>query len=193
MWNELRPAIVLVALLTVTTGMVYPVVVTVIAQVVFHPQAGGSLIEQNGIAVGSALIGQGFSEPAYFHPRPSAAGTNGYDATASGGSNLGPTNKSFIEQVGRLSQELAMENPGRPVPVELVTASGSGLDPHLSPAAAEFQVPRVARARGLPEEQVRDLVHRYVEGRQFGLLGEPRVNVLMLNLALDRTHPTATP
>jgi len=174
---------------TILLGIVYPLVVTGIAQVLFPHKANGQLISQNGKLIGSSVIGQPFGEPTYFHSRPSAAGT-GYDATASGGTNLGPTNKALISRVQSHAEALQKENPGVPVPVDLVTTSASGLDPHISIAAADFQIPRVARARGISESQVRQLVAAHTEYRQFGFLGEPRVNVLELNLALDReaTH-----
>jgi potassium-transporting ATPase KdpC subunit len=164
--------------------------VTGLAQVMFPDKANGQLIRnQDGIVIGSRLIGQPFSSPGYFRSRPSAAGANGYDATASSGSNLGPTNPKLVDRVKSDAEKLQSENPGKQVPVDLVTTSGSGLDPHISPAAAEFQVPRVARERGMTEEELRHVVAAHTEGRQFGFLGEARVNVLELNLDLDDEKP----
>jgi K+-transporting ATPase ATPase C chain len=198
MLKEIRPAIVLLVALTLITGLVYPLVMTGVAGVIFPGQAQGSLIEKDGKVVGSALIGQVFSKDEYFHGRPSATNTPDpqdstktvdapYNAANSMGSNLGPTNKALIDRVKGDVDKLKEENPSTPAPIDLVTTSGSGLDPHISPAAALFQVPRVAKARNLPEDRVRQLVTEHTEGRFLGLLGEPRVNVLALNLALDRT------
>ena len=186
MSSEIRPAILITLFLTAITGILYPLAMTGLAQVVFPHQANGSLMVEGGQVVGSELIGQNFSGEAYFHPRQSAAGTNGYDATASGGSNLGPNDAGLLKRIGDSARQLAQERPGAPIPVDLVTTSGSGLDPHISPAGAELQVARVAKARSLSADAVRDLVRANTEGRQFGILGEPRVNVLLLNLALDR-------
>jgi K+-transporting ATPase ATPase C chain len=172
---------------TVLFGFVYPLVITGLSQVLFPDKANGQLIERNGKLTGSRIIGQNFWGPGYFHSRPSAAGT-GYDSTASGGSFLGPTNKTLLERVRADVQKDQAENPSQPVPIDLVTASGSGLDPDISPASAEFQIPRVARERGMSEERVRALVEKHTLGRQFGFLGEPRVRVLELNLDLDASH-----
>ena len=197
MLKEIRPAIVFVVALTVITGLLYPFAMTGIAGVVFPYQAQGSLIERDGKVVGSALIGQDFTSAGYFHGRPSATVAPDpndstktvpapYNAANSGGSNLGPTNKALIDRVQGDVEKLQQENPSAQVPIDLVTTSGSGLDPDISPAAALFQVPRVAKARNMPEDRVRQLVDEHVEGCTLGFLGEPRINVLALNLALDR-------
>ena len=173
---------------TLLLGLAYPLVVTGLAQLVFTHQANGSLLTRDGHTVGSTLIGQAFVSPAYLHGRPSAAGA-GYDGLASGGSNLGPTSQALTEAVRARVAAAALDRPGAPVPVDLVTASASGLDAHLSPAAALFQAARIARARGVDEDAVRQVITQHIEGRTFGLFGEPRVNVLLVNLALDRQFP----
>ena len=183
--KQIYPAFAITIVLTLLLGIIYPLVITAVATVIFPRQAAGSLIEKNGRVIGSSLIGQPFSGSEYFHSRPSAAG-DGYDATASGGTNLGPASQKLFEtNVKPAAAALQEENAGVPIPVDLVTSSASGLDPHITPAAAEFQVPRVAKRRGMTADEVRRLVREHTEGRQFGLLGEPRVNVLELNLALD--------
>jgi K+-transporting ATPase ATPase C chain len=174
---------------TVLLGIIYPLVVTGFAQVLFPRQANGELIKSGDKLVGSHLIGQPFTAAGYFYSRPSAAGTAGYDPTASGGSNLGPTNKALVDRVNASVQQLQPTNPNTPIPADLVTTSGSGLDPDISPASAEFQIPRVAKERGMSEQDVRALVAKHTKGRQWGFLGEPRVNVLDLNLDLDAVHP----
>ncbi len=189
MMKKIVTSILMLVLMTVLTGIIYPLVMTGIAQVIYPKQANGSLLHRDGKVVGSELIGQNFGSARYFHPRPSAAGANGYDAAASSGSNLGPTNKSFLGVVKSRAEKLRSEN-GLPrnskVPSDLVTASGSGLDPHISPAAAFLQAPRIAKARGISKSKVKAVVDRDIEGRQYGILGEERVDVLQLNLDLDK-------
>jgi len=182
-------AILMTIVTTILLGLVYPLVVTGLAQVFFKDKANGQLIERKGVIIGSRIIGQPFSSPGYFRSRPSAAGTVGYDAGASSGSNLGPTNKKLIDRIKADVEKLQAENPGKPVPIDLVTTSASGLDPHISPASAEFQVSRVARERGVSEDEIRRMVAAHTEGRQFSFLGESRVNVLELNLDLDMRVP----
>jgi K+-transporting ATPase ATPase C chain len=191
MLRSWRTAAVLFLLLTLLTGVVYPVAVTAVARVVFPRQAAGSLIVLGGRPIGSSLIGQPFDSPRYFWGRPSATAPMPYNAAGSGGSNLGPSNPALVEAVRARIEQLRQADPANdsPVPIDLVTASGSGLDPHISPAAAEYQLRRVARERGLREPFVRDLVNQYTESRTMGMLGEPRVSVLRLNLALDGAHP----
>jgi potassium-transporting ATPase KdpC subunit len=197
MLREIRPAIILLVALTLITGLLYPLAMTGLAQVLFPAQANGSMIVLDSKVIGSALIGQQFSDDKYFHGRPSATNTPDpkdatktvdapYNAANSGGSNLGPTNKALIDRVKGDVDKLKQENPSAPVPMDLVTTTASGLDPHISPEAAFFQVPRVAKARNMPEDRLRQLVNQQVEGRILGLLGESRVNVLALNMALDR-------
>jgi K+-transporting ATPase ATPase C chain len=186
--RNLIAAVLMTLVTTVLCGVVYPLVVTGLAQTLFRDKANGQLIERDGKVIGSRIIGQAFSSPGHFRSRPSAAGA-GYDATSSGGTNLGPTNKKLIDAVKAAVDDARKENPNAPVPVDLVTSSASGLDPHISPAAADFQVPRVAKERAISETDVRSLVAAYTDGRQLGFFGEPAVNVLELNLALDGQYP----
>jgi len=187
MKKNLVTAVLMTIATTVLLGIAYPMVVTGLAQVLFRDQANGQLILKDGKVLGSRIIAQSFTAPEYFHPRPSAVS---YDPTNSNGSQLGPTNQKLIDRVSASVAELQKENPNAPVPIDLVTTSASGFDPHISPAAAEFQIPRVAKARGISEDQLRQFVARHIEGRQFGFLGEPRVNVLELNLDLQQKFPT---
>ena len=191
MLSEIKPAILITVVLTVITGFVYPFAITGLSQVLFSHQANGSLIEVNGKVIGSSLIGQNFAKPEYFQPRPSAAGNDGYDPTASGGSNYGPTNQKLIDRVKASVDKFRKENPdySEPIPADLVTASASGLDPHLSPASAYAEAPRIAKARGVDVEAIREIIASNTESRQLGFLGEPRVSVLSLNLALDQHFP----
>ena len=188
MKKNLITAILMTVATTILLGIIYPLVVTGLAQLIFPKQANGQLIQKNGKTIGSSILAQGFSSPAYFHPRPSFAG-NGYDPTNTNGSQLGPTNQKLIDRVKGDTSTAHADNPNSPVPIDLVTGSASGLDPHITPAAAEFQLPRVAKERGTTVEQLRALVQKHTEDRQFGFLGEPRVNVLELNLGLDERFP----
>ena len=188
MWEQLLPGLRIKIFMTILLGVVYPLAMTGISQLVFPHQANGSLIKVGDKVIGSEIIGQNFTKPEYFHPRPSAAGTNGFDATSSGGSNYGATNKKLIDRVSASVEQFRKENPDYhgPIPADLVTTSASGLDPHISPDSAQAQTPRVAKARGVAVEQVNRLVTQYTEQPDLGILGEPRVNVLRLNLAMDR-------
>jgi K+-transporting ATPase ATPase C chain len=188
MKKNLITAVLMTLVTTALFGLLFPLLITGLAQVLFPKQANGELVTRNGQVIGSRWIGQSFSSSGYFHSRPSSAGT-GYDAANSGGSNLGPTNQTLVARVQGDADRLQAENPGTAVPIDLLTTSGSGLDPHISPEAAEFQVPRIAKERGLSEDAVRNAVRQHTESRQFGFLGEPRVNVLELNLALDELSP----
>ena len=191
MWEQILPGLRIKIFLTVLLGVIYPLAMTGISQIVFPHQANGSLIKVGDKVIGSEIIAQNFTRPEYFHPRPSVAGNNGFDGTSSGGSNFGPTNKKLIDRVTASIEQFRKENPDfhGPIPADLVTTSASGLDPHLSPDSTAAQVPRVARARGLSADQVNQLVNQFSEGPDLGVLGEPRVNVLKLNLALDQKYP----
>lgn len=187
MLKQLKVAFSMTIVTTILCGIIYPLAVTAAAKILFPGRASGSLVSANGKIIGSKLIGQSFSSPRYFHSRPSSAG-NGYDPLASGGSNLGPTNRQLSDRIQADAAKLRTENPGAPVPLDLLTASASGLDPDISPEAANFQVPRIAKARSISEPELRSLIQMHTLGRQFGIFGEPRVNVLELNLALDAIH-----
>jgi potassium-transporting ATPase KdpC subunit len=191
MWRQMGTALRITLFFTILTGLVYPGVVTALCQLIFSRQANGSPVAVNGQVIGSSLIGQNFSKPEYFHPRPSAAGNDGYDASASTGSNYGPTNQKLIDRVKASVDQFRKENPDYkgPIPADLVTASGSGLDPDISPASAEAQASRIAKARGIALDQLEQIIASHARGRTMGFLGEPRVNVLELNLALDRMFP----
>jgi K+-transporting ATPase ATPase C chain len=191
MWEQILPGLRIKLFLTLVLGVVYPLAMTGISQVIFPHQANGSLIKVGGKVIGSEIIGQNFGRPAYFQPRPSAAGEKGYDATSSGGTNFGPTNKKLIDRVQASVEQFRKDNPDYrgPIPADLLTTSASGLDPHISPASAEAQAMRVAKARGIPMDQANRIVAEFTEGPSLGVLGEPRVNVLRLNLALDQRFP----
>ena len=189
--NQIKITILATIVMTILFGLAYPLVFTGLAQVLFPHQANGSLVTVNGKVAGSELIGQSFTKPEYFHGRPSAAGNNGYDAANSGGSNLGPTNQKLVDRVKADVQKFRAENPDYtgPIPADLLTSSGSGLDPHISPASAEAQVARIAKARGVTPDRITELVAKHTDGRQWGIFGEPRVNVLLLNIDLDQSVP----
>jgi K+-transporting ATPase ATPase C chain len=191
MWQQILPGLRIKIFMTIVVGVIYPLAITGVCQLVFPHRANGSLVTAGGKVIGSELIGQNFTKPEYFQPRPSAAGSEGYDATASGGSNYGPTNQKLVERVKASVEKFRKENPDYtgPLPADLVTASASGLDPHISPDSARAQAARVAKARGLTDAQVKELIARFTEGPDLGVLGEPRVNVLKLNLALDQQFP----
>jgi len=192
MKKNLITAVLMTLITTVLLGLIYPLFITGLAHLYSKDKADGQLVAKNGAVVGSRIIAQPFTGAAYFHPRPSAAGSTGYAADNSGGSNLGPTNQKLVDRVKTDVAALQAENPGHPVPIDLVTTSGSGLDPHITPAGAEFQLPRIAKARGIDEKSLKMLVAQHIEPRQFGIFGEPRVNVLELNLALDEKYPVKT-
>lgn len=189
MKKNLLTAILYTIVTTILLGIGYPLLITALAQLINKDKANGQLITRNGTIVGSHILAQPFTGAEYFHPRPSAAGTNGYDAAGSSGSNYGPTNQKLVDRVTADVKNLQAENPGKPIPIDMVTASGSGLDPHITPANADFQIPRIAKARGISEAALAQLVSARIEGRQYRLFGEPKVNVLELNLALDDRYP----